>query len=283
MLKIYVTYTLCSVVIVCYSGASLVAQLVKNLPATRETWVWCLGWEDALEKGKAPHSSILAWRIPWPVQLLFWSVAVLVGFSSSLFYPQASLVAQLVKNPPATQETPVRFQGVRKIPWRRHRLPTPVFLGFLVAQMAKNPPAMWETPVWPLSWEDPPEEGMTTHSSILAWRIPMDRGPWWATSMGSQRVGHDWVTMLDNPTLFSALFSVLCLALCPGKLTWIDCIISCLALWLPGSSDPLGVTGWGQRAGQDWCPSPCPLCTQGSGSAAFTAAPLSCLWLSLDS
>ena len=43
-----------------YSWASLVAQLVKNPPATQETWVRSLGWEDPLEKGKAPHSSILA-------------------------------------------------------------------------------------------------------------------------------------------------------------------------------------------------------------------------------
>ena len=50
-----------------YSLASLVAQLVKNLPTMRETWVQSLGWEDSLEKGKATHSSILAWRIPWTV------------------------------------------------------------------------------------------------------------------------------------------------------------------------------------------------------------------------
>ena len=50
-----------------YSWASLVAQLVKNLPAMRETWVQSLGWEDPLEKGKATHSSILAWRIPWTI------------------------------------------------------------------------------------------------------------------------------------------------------------------------------------------------------------------------
>ena len=43
------------------------AQLVKNLPATQETWVPSLGWEDPLEKGKTAHSSILAWRIPWIV------------------------------------------------------------------------------------------------------------------------------------------------------------------------------------------------------------------------
>ena len=42
----------------------LVAQMVKNLPAVQETWVQSLGWEDPLEKGKATHSSILAWRIP---------------------------------------------------------------------------------------------------------------------------------------------------------------------------------------------------------------------------
>ena len=46
-------------------SSSLVAQAVKNLPAMWETWVQSLGWEDLLEKGMAPHSNILAWRIPW--------------------------------------------------------------------------------------------------------------------------------------------------------------------------------------------------------------------------
>ena len=45
--------------------ASLVAQMVKNPPTMRETWVRSLGWEDPLEEGMAIHSSILAWRIPW--------------------------------------------------------------------------------------------------------------------------------------------------------------------------------------------------------------------------
>ena len=51
-----------------YSCASLVAQLVKNPPAMRETWVQSLGWEDPLEKVMATHSSILAWRIPLTIQ-----------------------------------------------------------------------------------------------------------------------------------------------------------------------------------------------------------------------
>ena len=46
-----------------YSWASLMAQMVKNSPAVRVTWVPSLGWEDPLEQGMAPHSSILAWRI----------------------------------------------------------------------------------------------------------------------------------------------------------------------------------------------------------------------------
>ena len=55
-----------------------------------------------------------------------------------------------------------------------------------MAELVKNPPAMRETWVQSLGWEDPPEKGKATHSSILAWRIP-----WTVWFMGSQRVGHD--------------------------------------------------------------------------------------------
>ena len=48
-----------------YQPAFLVAQMIKYLPATRETWVQSLGWEDPLEKEMATHSSTLAWKIPW--------------------------------------------------------------------------------------------------------------------------------------------------------------------------------------------------------------------------
>ena len=61
----------------------------------------------------------------------------------------------------------------------------------LVAQMVKNVPAMQETWVRSLDWEDPLEEGMATHSSILTWRIPWTEEPGGLQSMGSQRVGHD--------------------------------------------------------------------------------------------
>ena len=53
-----------------------------------------------------------------------------------------------------------------------------------MVQSVKNLPAIRKTWVWSLGWEDPLEEGMATHSSILAWRIPRDRGAWWAAVHG---------------------------------------------------------------------------------------------------
>ena len=54
--------------------------------------------------------------------------------------------------------------------------------------MVKNLPAMWETSVQSLGLEDPLEKGMATNSNILAWRIPMDRGAWWATVQGVSKI-----------------------------------------------------------------------------------------------
>ena len=61
----------------------------------------------------------------------------------------------------------------------------------LLAQMVKNLPAMQETQVQSLGWEDPLEKGMATDSSILAWKIPWTEEPGGLQTMGSQRVGHD--------------------------------------------------------------------------------------------
>ena len=67
----------------------------------------------------------------------------------------------------------------------------------LVAQMVKHLPTMWETQVRSLSRKDPLEKDLSTHSSILAWRIPWTEEPGKLQSMGSQRVRHDWVTSLS--------------------------------------------------------------------------------------
>ena len=78
---------------------------------------------------------------------------------------------------------------------------TLLFCGFLVAQLVKNLLAMWETWVRSLSWEDPLEEGMATHSSILAWRIPIDRGAWWATVHGVAK-SRTWLSHFHFPCYF---------------------------------------------------------------------------------
>ena len=58
-----------------------------------------------------------------------------------------------------------------------------------MAQMVKNPPAMQETRVRSLGWEDPLEKRIATHCSILAWKIPRDRGAWWAIVHGVTKNG----------------------------------------------------------------------------------------------
>ena len=83
---------------------------------------------------------------------------------------------------------------VAKIPCRGIGYPLQYSWASLVAQTVKNPPAMQETWVRSLGWEDLLEEGMATHSSILAWRIPWTEETGRLQSMGLQRVGHDWAT-----------------------------------------------------------------------------------------
>ena len=101
------------------------------------------------------------------------------------------------------------------------------FLGFPVAQMGKNLPGMRETWAQSLVLEDPLEKGMTTHSSILAWKILWTEEPGRLQSMGSQRIWHDWVTstftkqesevkprmrhVLREPVLQAQLSRALCL------------------------------------------------------------------------
>ena len=75
-------------------------------------------------------------------------------------------------------------------------MPTKLKRASLVAQMVKRLLTMWETWVWSLGWEDPLEKAMVTHSSTLAWKIPWTE-PGRLQSMGSQRVGRDWVTSLS--------------------------------------------------------------------------------------
>ena len=71
-----------------------------------------------------------------------------------------------------------------------------------MAQIVKNMPAMQKIPVRFLAWEDPLEKGMATHSSILAWRIPMDRGAWQATVHG---VTKSWKCLSDQAQTYTQI------------------------------------------------------------------------------
>ena len=100
---------------------------------------------------------------------------------------QASLLAQMVKNPPANAGDPGSIPGSGRFPGGGHGNPLQYFWASLVAQMLNNPRAVLETWVRSLDWEDPLEEGMATHSSILAWRIPWTEEPGRPQSIGLQK------------------------------------------------------------------------------------------------
>ena len=139
---------------------SLVAQMIKTLPAMPETWVQSLGQEYTLEEGTATYSNILAWRIPWTEE------------PGGLYSPWGHKESDMTE-----------WLAISII---IHMLFILLYLfrTSLVAQMIKNLPAMRETQVWSLGWEDPLEDGMATHSSILAWRIP-----WTEETGGLQSTG----------------------------------------------------------------------------------------------
>ena len=80
-----------------YSWASLVAQLLKNPPAMRETWDQSLGWENPLKKGTTTHSRILAWRIPWTIvhgvtKSWTFNFTLINSLHNSTLYPEAHLL-----------------------------------------------------------------------------------------------------------------------------------------------------------------------------------------------
>ena len=98
------------------------------------------------------------------------------------------------------------------LPFRHRRLEIKILQyctpsASLVAQSVKNLPAVQESCVRSLGWEDPLEKEMATHSSILTWRIPWTEKPGRIKSMGSQRVGHDWVNEQQHGCLCAQLLS----------------------------------------------------------------------------
>ena len=113
----------------------------------------------------------------------FVHVCVFYSHFTKILASQVSILCQQVRNPLLCRRP--RFDSwVRKFPWKRERLPTPVFLGFPGGSDGKEYTCSAGDLGLIPGWEDPLEERVAIHSSILAWRIPKDRGTWWATVHG---------------------------------------------------------------------------------------------------
>ena len=154
-----------------------------------------LGLDDPLEEGTATHSNILAWRIPWTeepgrlqsigLQTLAHNWSDLARMHAHHIFIHSFVDGHLgcfhflaMVNSAATNT------GVNMCFWVMGICGIVTLEDSLVSQMVNNPPATRETWVWSQGWEDPMKEGMATHSSILAWKIPMDREIWQATVHG---------------------------------------------------------------------------------------------------
>ena len=152
-------------------------------PAVREIRVWSLGLEDALEKGMATHSSILAWEIPWTPALSCRYHAPCDRTWCDVMWRTLHLFSKS-RDPSLTGE------NTREMQIEGHSTKQ----GFPGSSSVKNPVTMQETRVQSLGHEDPVEEEVASHTSILAWRIPQIQEPGGLQFMGSQRVRHNWAT-----------------------------------------------------------------------------------------
>ena len=152
------------------------AQRLKCLPPMQETRVQSLGWEDPLEKEMVTHSSILVWRIPWmekPGRLQSmgsqrvrhdWATSLLLLTSQRWLkgFPDSSGGKESACNAGDLGLIP----GLGRSTGEEICYPLQYSWASLLAQLVKNPPALQETWVWSLGWEDPPEKGKATCSSI---------------------------------------------------------------------------------------------------------------------
>ena len=152
----------------------LVVQIVKNLPAMQETRVQSLLWEIPWRRKKEPTP------VFWPAE------------SHGLYRPWGRKESDTTESRTWLSDFHTMVIIKKKYYNRDYRHTS--FGASLIAQLVKNPPAMQEIPVWFLGREDPLEKGKATKSSILAWRIPWSEEPGGLQSMGSWRVGYYWAT-----------------------------------------------------------------------------------------
>ena len=139
----------------CNGLKDIMAQTVKNLPTMQETWVRSLGWENLQEKGKATHSSILAWRTPWTEKL---GVAKSCTWLSNFHFtslPWREDPSYNMKRIRIVSQIRYHLQSV----WYGVSVQTTIVWASLIAQSVKNRPAVQETQVRSLGPEDSPGEG----------------------------------------------------------------------------------------------------------------------------
>ena len=108
---------------------------------------------------------------------MVWPLAAKLAIRKNIQKQDASELSECMSQPcwTVTELLVLNYICLHKIHYLHHSL---------MAPMVKYPLAMREAWVWSLGWEDPLEEGLATHSSIFAWKIPIDRGAWWATVHG---------------------------------------------------------------------------------------------------
>ena len=145
------------------------------------------GWVD-LEQGFCNLQGFYIWTNYSKEYPLITKVLIVVWFG----FCWASLVAQLVKNLPAMQETPVQFLGQERSTGEAIGYPLQYSWAYLVVQTVKNQCGRPAFDPW--VGKNTLEKETATHSSILAWRTPWTEKPDGLQSMGSQRIGHDWIT-----------------------------------------------------------------------------------------
>ena len=158
--------------------ASLVAQWKRICLPMQEVRVASLGTEEPLEKEKATHSGILAWEIPRaeePGGLQFMGSKK----SQTRLSERAGMPASCTFMHEANPNSLLLLDDVYHL-----KVDSWVSKGLCKSQRLKHLPPVRETRVQSLGWEDPLEKDMVTHFSILAWRLPMDRGAWWVIVHG---------------------------------------------------------------------------------------------------
>ena len=190
-----------------YGRASPVSQVMSCVTLFHRYMTHCMGgiiivlytWGKEAGPGYGNLPRLYGSKVQGQVSNLFFRAELLIlplHFVASQAHVSSWRLPWRGEMPPwrQTHHATAKHSGAHSEQWW---IQTVVSWASPVAQMVKNLHAVWDTRVWSLHWEDPPEKGLATPSSTLAWKIPWTEEPGGLLSMGSLRVGHDWATSLS--------------------------------------------------------------------------------------